>query len=164
MSSSIYSPDFEDKLHYFELAKKLFNENNISQASLLIESIGDKHPPYLNIYFLKSQCAFSLGDYCKALKYANEGLDKWEINKDSSVDSLLMKIKLLFLRSNVYQALDKKENCERDLEQVKRIVEGQLSKSEVDGNATKSIETELNERMNRIKEEKLENSVNVFIE
>jgi len=159
MSSSIYSPDFEEKLHYIELAKKCYNENNIDQASLLLQSIGDNHPPYLSVYFLKSQCAFSLGQNDKALKSVNEGFKVLESDEETTFDGLLMKIKLLLLRSRIYQALKKNESGQKDLEEAKRIIENELSKRRGHEEQIKNIENELNEIINKTKEG---NSLKVF--
>jgi len=131
MSSNGQTDTNQDPSSPFQLAQQHFKEKKYLQASLYYEKAIEKDPTNSEIYLLKSQCSYSLSNFEHALREVNSGLEKSETNSHNEDSSLILKVRLLHLRSQIYQEMKDFENAKKDKDRVKRILQANVQNHEL---------------------------------
>jgi len=127
MSSKLYDPSFEDIIVGFEQAQEYLKQKEFQRALNALEKSRVNSHPYYQIYFLSSECAYALHDYPKALEYINEAIERQSLEEEKSKENLLTRIKLIMFRSRIFNQLNKKEDCENDLETALKVIQSDLA-------------------------------------
>ncbi len=146
MSKQTYSPAFENQIQSFELAQKCYNDKRYQLTNLFLQSIEGEDPSYIKFYNLKSQSYFAQGENLKALAQISKAFECWEANTEESTSTILVKIKLLLLRSKIYFALGQQVISKNDLEEVKALVQQLERISNKNEILIEGIKKELEER------------------
>jgi len=155
MSSKIYDPSFEDGVKNFQEAQDYFEQKKYQQALNALQKSQKNSHCYYQIYLLSSQCAYALGDYTKAFDYINEAINCQSNEEENSKESLLVRAKLLMLRSRIFNRLGQKENCGEDIETIIKSIETDLAKYfKDDKKAFKKLKKIFNKHIDFIQNEK----------
>jgi len=130
---------------FLKNAQKSLQERNYLQASDFFRKALEINPRNPELYLLKSQASFHIPNFSQALRDINEGLT---VINESSVENnknLLLKIRLLNMRSRVYKELQEFANAQNDADTVKTLLQQNelngdfsqiLSLDQIDLNAT----------------------------
>lgn len=121
MSSNDYH-SYNSTLDDYNSALRCLKAKSYQRALIYLESLLEKDPYNLDGYLLKGQCELNLNDEGEAIKNVNQGLKIIESSHKEDDEFLIMKIKLLQMRSQIYEKLEIYGKAESDVNEIKLIL------------------------------------------
>jgi len=122
-SSDPTAYEIQGNNEYLKNAQKSLQERNYLQASDLYRKALETNPRNPELYLLKSQASFHIPNFSQALRDINEGLTVIEESGVTNNKNLLLKIRLLNMRSRVYKELQEFASAQNDAETVKTLLQ-----------------------------------------